>query len=336
MSLGDTSCIVAAGLTCGAGTTLAGSLASYAGRRNAFRRERSAVGHDGLPPTLAMALPFDQPRDATARLAALFGAAAEDIFSNGAIAEAEPAPILVLLPGWAPQAVRARIAQHMPSNWTDIRFVQGPDANALGLLGHASRAIADGRFPAVMVCAVDSLANADRMDHLVLNDAMFGRTTPYGMVPGEAAAMVLLAADASGAALGRVRDVQATIEPSVPAGGLRGRGLGQCLQKLAPALAQDAPAARLLTDLSGPRDRAEAFGVAVSAGGPAVGALAGSLEAPSLALGDLGEAFGLVLVCLALGAAPRAFPDGDVALLVTAARPAAAIVERRPAAGGGR
>lgn len=327
MSGAAAAAIVAAGLTCGAGTTLAGCLAGYAERRNAFRRERSAVGHDGLPPSLAPALPFDRPRDAGARLAALFDLAALDIFAEAGATE--PAPILVLLPNWAPAAVRTEIARSVPPGWSDIRFVQGPDANALALLGHACRAIADGRFPAVMVCAVDSLANADRMDQLMLNDAMFGRTTPYGMVPGEAAAIVLLATDGPGAALGRVRDVHAVIDPPGQFGDLRGRGLRQCLRALAPALTQGASPARLLTDLSGPRDRAEAFGVGIAGGGPIVGGLAGSLEAPSLALGELGEAFGLVLVCLGLGPAPRAFPDGDVALLVTAARPAAAIVERR-------
>ncbi len=327
--------ILAAGLACGAGMRLADCLAAYAAGRNLFRRERLAVGPDGLPPTLAQALPFNRPLAAADRLVALFRAATDDVFAGAAANRHDAAPFLVLLPNWAPGHVRAAIAAQAPPGWSDLRFVQGPDANALALAGHACRAIAGGRFPAVMVCAVDSQANADRLDQLMLNDELFGRANPYGVVPGEAAAVLLLTAASPLEALGRIRDVHAAIEPAGPPGSLRGRALGQCVRKLATALEQAPRAGRLLTDLSGPRARAEAFGVGMAAGGASVAVLAGTPEAPSLAIGDTGEAFGLVLACLALGRPPRASPDCDVAVLATAARPAAAIVERSPASAGG-
>ncbi len=166
------------------------------------------------------------------------------------------------------------------------------------------------------------------MDHLILNDAMFGSGTPYGVVPGEAAAVLMLVGGVPADAIGKVRDVSTAIEQPGPRGALRGAALSACLHRLGPALAREPKPTRLLTDLSGPRARAEAFGVAVSAGGPAVGAAARSPEAPSLALGDAGEALGLVLACLALGNAPKTSPDGDVALVMTAERPGAALIER--------
>ena len=321
-----TAAIMAAGLACGAGLCLADCLASYAGRRNTFRRERTAVGPDGLPPTLALAMPFDQPRDAATRLLLLLQAALSDALAAPGAACVEPGPIMVLLPPWAPMGMRRTISAGLPQNWPDLRFAQGEDVSSLGLLGYASRAIAAGKKATVLVCAVDSLTNADRLDHLMLNRGLFDRSTPYGVVPGEAAAAMLLTADAATGALARVRDVHAAVEQSGHRGALRGRELANCMQRLAPAL--DPPPTRLLTDLAGPRPRAEAFGVGMANGGPAVGALAGRLEAPSLVLGELGEAFGLVLGCLALGTPPRGFPDGDTALLVTAARPGAAVLER--------
>jgi 3-oxoacyl-[acyl-carrier-protein] synthase-1 len=320
--------VLAAGLACGLGKSLAECLDAYAGRRNAFRREKTAVGPDGLPPTLAAAMPFDDPRDAGERLVKLVGAALADAFASGAMNSSRPSPIAVLLPFWAPEHVRTAIIEHVPPAWHDVRFVQGGEANSLGLLGHAARALAERRMPAAMVCAVDSLANAERMDHLMLNEAMFGSGTPYGIVPGEAAAVLMLVEGLPAEAIGKVRDVRTAIEQLGPRGALRGAALSSCLRGLGAASAREPRPTRLLTDLSGPRARAEAFGVAVSAGGPAVGAMAGSLEAPSLALGDAGEAFGLVLACLALGNAPVTSPDGDVALVMTAERPGAAVVER--------
>ena len=331
---GAAATIEAAGMASGAGLRLAECLAAYGRRRNLFRRERGAVGPDGLPPTLALALPFAEPRDAATRLVRLFRAAVEDMLRALDGRPVDPAPFLVLLPAWSPPGIRAALAAQAAPDWPDVRFVQGPDANGLALLAHACQAIDAGRFPAVVVAAVDSLANADHLDRLMLQDGLLSRATPYGVVPGEAACVLLLTAAASPAALGRIRDVRATEEPPAPPGSLRGRPLGRCLQDLAAALAQAPPAGRLLTDLSGPRARAEAFGVAAAMGGPSVADLAGSLEAPSSVLGDTGEASGLVLVCLALGKPPAPYPDADVALVVTAARPGGAIVERHPGPAG--
>jgi 3-oxoacyl-[acyl-carrier-protein] synthase-1 len=317
--------ILAAGLACGAGLGLARCHRAYAARAAGPKRETSAIGPDGAPPILGLALPFDRPRQAHARLAALLAAALVDIGPNPISPRAGPVPVALLLPAWAPTSLRDVLKAQFPPGFSDLRFVQGGSANSLGLLSQAARAIAEGRVAGALVCAVDSLANAERMDALMLNGAMYCQTNPYGIIPGEAAAAMLLVPEGTAGAIGRLRDVRTAVEPPGP---LRGRGLAACLRALAPAWDSGPPAIRLLSDLSGPRKRAETFGVGIAAAGPEIGGLARLPETPALAIGDPGEAFGLVLACLTLGRAPPAYPDGDAALVVTALRPAAALVDR--------
>lgn len=286
------------------------------------------IGPDGFPSTMALAFPVDAPRNAEARLAALLEAALDDALGSAPRRGMVPVPVAVLLPAWASASIHPTILELLPPGWRDVRFVQGQDANSLGLLGHAAAAIAAGRLPGAIVCAVDSLANAACIDHLLLNNLMLGRDTPYGVVPGEAAAVIVLAAGKPAGALGWVQDVRAAEEAAVAPGGLVGRGLQSCLRLLRPELERADPPGRLLTDLSGPRGRAEAFGLAIAAGGPTALTLAGAPEAPALALGDVGEAAGLVLACLALGNAPKPLQNGNVALIVTAGRSAAALISR--------
>lgn len=320
--------ITAVGLACGAGRDFATATAAYAAGMAGPKREMGAIGPDGSPPILAACLPFAKPRDAVERLCALFAAALSDAMIASALSERQPLPVVILVPRWAPQTLRAMLTQYLPPHWPDVRFVQGANSSSLGLLGHAAKAVALHRIPGALVCVVDSLVNADRMDVLMINGAMLGNDTPYGVVPGEAAVAVLLAPATVTAGFGYVREVRSAVEVPLKAGELRGRQIARCLRELAPAMAAHPQPGRLLTDLAGPRARAEAFGFAAATSGPLIGSLARLPEAPSLALGDMGEATGLALTALALACPPRTYPDDDVCLVVTTDQPAAAVLER--------
>lgn len=73
---------------------------------------------------------------------------------------------------------------------------------------------------------------------------------------------------------------------------------------------------RFIVDLNGDRVRAEEFGYAITTNAAEMAELADRAEIPSLQLGDLGAASGLVMAALALAPAPgsrreNAEPDGE-------------------------
>ncbi|SEO73679.1 3-oxoacyl-[acyl-carrier-protein] synthase-1 [Methylobacterium sp. ap11] len=321
--------ILAVGLCSPLGATFAETARRYAAGERAQRLERALVGADGLPPTLAQAIPIAECRDYGRRLRRLLAAALADCAGRvppppgGWLLRLTVRPELCEHPDR--DAFRASLLEPHAGLLRDLDLLPGGPAEALSDLAHAAVAVRDGAEDHVLVGALDSAIHPLLLDRLAVEERILMRGNPWGLIPGEAAVVMALGLETGepahgpgrGAVLGVFRGVE---EEDVAAPrGLIGRGLAKAFARGARFLPPD----RLLADLTGERWRAEEFGVAVArAAAPEAGiaALAADPETPALHLGDCGTAAGLLLPALALADPPPRAAAGPVAMVSVSSR----------------
>ncbi|AWN45497.1 hypothetical protein DK419_03495 [Methylobacterium terrae] len=315
--------ILAVGLCSPLGTSFAETTRRYAAGERAQRLERALVGADGLPPTLARAIPTTECRDYHERLRRLLAAALADCAGQVAPPPGGWLLRLTVRPdlcdGPDREAIRALLLGPHAGLLRDIDLRPGGPAEALSDLAYAALAVRDEGEDHVLVGALDSHIHPLLLDRLAVEGRILMRGNPWGLIPGEAAAVVALGPvelRPPGSALGHVLGVFRGVEEEDVAAprGLVGRGLARAFARGARFLPPD----RLLADLNGERWRAEEFGVAVArAAGPEAGiaGLAADPETPALQLGDCGTAAGLLLPALALADPPHRTSPGPVAMV---------------------
>lgn len=197
-----------------------------------------------------------------------------------------------------------------------------------GVLVALAQAAADFEKGAVEVCVlggVDSLLHTPYLDDLDTEGRLKTTATPVGIIPGEAAAFVVLETVAHARArqapvLAQVTPVRTAVERESPRGKEPGRG-----EAMARALRQavaDAPSGpgqvhRVINDLNGERWRFLEWALASN---PALAGLPPDFRFwhPADSFGEIGAATGAAHLCLAVRAFARSYAVGDAILISNA------------------
>ncbi|MCZ7464826.1 hypothetical protein [Rhizobium rhizogenes] len=313
--------ILAAGLTCPAGKNFETAIAAYSRGERFVEKDRNLVMADGRPPTLAPVYPLTEERDYVERLRKLLCSALDDCLEQLAQSGQEKTgyAMLLLLPYWMEggpvfASLKAKLNEVALPQVKSVAVLFGGQAESLQLVGSYGPEAVRRTGKTVLVAVVDSFIHSDMLDSLAYHGELLTRDNPYGMVPGEAAAVFALGSENS-SRLGRIARLSTMEEaesPIDPERGLMGRALASCYAAL---LEGDFLPDRFIVDLNGDRVRAEEFGYAITTNAARMADLSDSAEIPSLQLGDLGAASGLVMTALALGSTPqtpagKAGPEG--------------------------
>lgn len=314
--------ILAAGLTCPAGKNFEMAIAAYSRGERFTEKDRNLVMADGRPPTLAPVYPLTEERDYVERLRKLLSCALEDCLAQLAQLGQESVDygMLLLLPYWmeggvVAEAFDAKLKQTPLAQVKTLSVSFGGQAESLQLVGRDGPEIVRRTGRVVLVAVVDSYIHSDLLDSLAYHSELLTRDNPYGMVPGEAAAVLALGPE-DNRRLGRIARLSIMEEPESPVDpqrGLMGRALASCYRAL---LEGGFFPERFIVDLNGDRIRAEEFGYAITTNAAQMADLSEKAEIPALQLGDLGAASGLVMAALALGPPPgsrveKAEPGGE-------------------------
>ncbi|MDR2452586.1 MAG: beta-ketoacyl synthase [Candidatus Accumulibacter sp.] len=153
--------------------------------------------------------------------------------------------------------------------WTQLRLSRGQHTVAAGAILEASSWVARNGHPAI-VLAIDTPYDGDTLRWLECNNLLHGarrayrgqaRANPYGRVPGEGAAAILLAPmDQAGAwchLIGVAKTRPPTASPT-------GTGLSVAARRaLELARVSASSVTQLMDDANGDADRADEFGIAV-------------------------------------------------------------------------
>ncbi len=202
------------------------------------------------------------------RLARLIGPALDDLRRDAGEPETWPAGTIAVLGVDAdeePDPVIAAVAEHAGLPRESVRVVRGGRAAGLAALTAASRELAAGTAPAALVGAVDSLIRPEVLRKLdragILPNADHG-----GVIPGEAAAFVLLepaeASPATGAAC-RLRAIALADEPTADTDDPnRAEGLTRALREILTQAGAVQIPPLAICDLNGNRYRAVEWAMA--------------------------------------------------------------------------
>jgi len=304
--------IVAIGLNCplGQGLDVVGR-AYRSGSRNFVKSVKGPIGVDGLPIVLSCVMPFDRVRSFKLRLQQLFAGAVEDLKAEAAMSG--PLALRLVVPAWLMAhelggQLRNWIVEIYPTLFDDVGLLADGDTVALYEVARALHEVGVGQAPALAVGALDSYMDTELLDLLTLNGRIHSRTTPHGLIPGEAAAIFIIAApqgDKGSAVLGTVKSAFNGYERenlSAPQAAL-GRGLAKPLRRAFETYTPD----RFLADLNGERWRSEDIGFALSSA-RIPDALLADFETPIGQTGDCGAANGLIMASVSL--VPMSETDG--------------------------
>lgn len=216
----------------------------------------------------------------------------------------------------------------------------------LSFAGHAGGAeclalacndLVKGEVAQALVGGVDSLLDADTAAWLHNTGRLKLSGMPVGLMPGEAAAFLLLAAAPGEGAQAEVVAAGLTAEPKTLWSGATsvGQGLAGAIEQVLPATGwKEATSAWVLSDLNGEVYRANEWGHVVARLRAEWPALADTtLWLPAASFGDTGAASALVAVCTALQAQRRRHAPAAHAVVVSSSEGPArsALLLRAPA-----
>jgi hypothetical protein len=308
--------IMGVGLNCPLGQGLAAVGRSYREKeRNFVKLAKGPVGLDGHPITLSCVISYTNIRNFELRLQRLFAGAVDALVESTPIKN--PVALRLVVPAWLASnrladLLRLWLQETYASCFSDVTFLVDGDTIALYEVARGLQDIQQGRAPALAVGALDSFMDAELLDLLAINGRLHGKTTPHGLIPGEAAALFLLAPsqqEGSGR-LGTILSVFTGYEREnlYSSKAVIGRGLAKPLRMAFDAYAP----ARFLADLNGERWRSEDIGFALS-GARVPDDLLGDFETPLGQTGDCGAVNSLILAAISLGIDPRKEQAGDEA-----------------------
>jgi hypothetical protein len=304
------------GINCPLGQGLATVGRNYRDRqRNFVRPAKGPVGLDGHPITLSCVMPYTSVRNFELRLQRLFAGAVDDLVSNIPIESA--VPLRLVVPAWLASnrladPLRLWMEETYSSCFSEVTFLADGDTIALYEVARGLQDIQQGRVPALAVGALDSFMDAELLDLLAIDRRLHGKTAPHGLIPGEAAAVFLLApSHAEGAGrLGTLLTAYTGYEReslSSPKAVI-GRGLAKPLRMAFDTYVPE----RFLADLNGERWRSEDIGFALS-GARVPDELLGDFETPIGLTGDCGAVNSLIMAAISLGVDPAREEEGDMA-----------------------
>lgn len=192
---------------------------------------------------------------------------------------------------------------------------------SLEAVEQAFRAIESGRIDVALVAGVDVRTQPKAL--IQKADRTIGPDRSFGFVPGEAAAVLVLASDSAmrrsrWASAGRLLAVCVRQE-TCPYGSAKqctGVGLTQAIQEALTVLPSDGSVAEVFCNLNGERWQTDEWGFAV----PRIASSmrdAGSFKTSTGVFGDCGAVDGLLLMALAASAGQKGFESGRHALIWT-------------------
>jgi 3-oxoacyl-[acyl-carrier-protein] synthase-1 len=226
--------VIGLGAQTSVGRTLPSTIAAVRGAICRFRtwdHLRDRRTGDALTLALLGTLGRDLPAsERMRRLAA--GAAAQalapwDSVSPSLSGEAARLPVVVAIPaarpGWLDPA-GLRLVRELLGGLS-VEFdalgsfaVPGAHTAGFGALAHACALIRRGEAEAVLVGGIESYADIETLDWIAAQERLKSESTPFGMIPGEAASFLLLASGTFSkqrglASFGEIVDVRQTVEP---------------------------------------------------------------------------------------------------------------------------
>ena len=183
----------------------------------------------------------------------------------------------------------------------------------------ASEELQRRRIRRALVLAVDSLLDEESVDWLIQQQRLKTLESPVGLIPGEAAAcLVIELPAASGAGTAPLLDAVHTIAPRPAdqegAASHVARSLSQALGALLASSSPGSPG-DLILNLNGEERGATVWGAVLSYLAKEARNWRPRMIAPQIQLGDVGAAFGAVAVCLAVRSLSRHHARGDEVLL---------------------
>ncbi len=320
--------IVGAGAMTAVGWTWRASAAAVRAGLSGIRAHPFVVDRKAEPIRVAPALDLETGPEGVERIEALAGAALAE-----AVAEAsrsgvrvEGAALVLALPHPRPglgslQSLADRLSAGA-CRLVPHRTLEGGHAAGLAALAEGNRTIARRDFEVCVVGAVDTHLCPDTLEWLDGRDKLHGPGRPWGLVPGEAAAFVVLASPrwaprAASGPIGTVRAVAASLETRLDPSGppCLGEGLSQAIaDACAPALAAGRRVSDVYCDLNGERWRAAEYGFAVLKLGDVL-ENPSDFWSPADCWGDVGAASGTLLTVAALAAGRRGWARGDEAVV---------------------
>ncbi|MCP3168174.1 TIGR02270 family protein [Myxococcus qinghaiensis] len=201
----------------------------------------------------------------------------------------------------------------------NVSVIQAGHASGLLALQQASQFLQERRFQRVLVLGIDSLVEEDTLQWLASRRRLKTPEHPMGLMPGEAAAAMLL--ETSTEARRREASVLGTLAAmgtgrapgEARQGAESGRVLAQTIRLAWPAGAP--PVGDIYGDVNGEHSRALEWGFAQSMLRETHSLEQAYLHVPAECLGDTGAASGLISVCAALQGFVRGYAHGDQALV---------------------
>ncbi len=154
----------------------------------------------------------------------------------------------------------SRLQRRFESSGHSLHVIQQGHAGVLRGIELAAAVLSAGQLDACVVCGVDSLLNRADIARLAESDRLRVPDNPEGLIPGEAAAAILLVASSQAAhSIARVWGVGVSTEPNTVLGPKysQGRGLHAALEAaIRRAEAQESIVGFRVSDMNGERYRA--------------------------------------------------------------------------------
>lgn len=191
-------------------------------------------------------------------------------------------------------------------------------AAGLAALHRAARHLADGRVDVALVGGVDSLLRRDSIARQVERGVLHHDKNPAGVIPGEAAAFVVLQPAGMARPLARLAGSAVAEEPTAGTDSPnQGQGLTLALRKARERAPKLQAWPRIVCDLNGDRYRALEWSLAVvrALGDLPEGPASGPEWLPAEWIGDAGAASGLVGVAWAVAAMRKGYAQAAQALV---------------------
>lgn len=211
---------------------------------------------------------------------------------------------------------------NVPLLQTSVQCFLGERAGTTEALQHAMATLAQRQCDAVLLLALDSLADPSRLDALVAEGRVKTPDNPTGFLPGEAAVALLLErrdARSTRPPLALVGTPISTVEPVGPEGvsPAAGRRLHDLLAGLAAPMRVRAPGTIYL-DLNGESNRAREWGNILVRARRTTRLDTWATELPATSFGETGAASPLLALLLAAQAFSRQPRAAEVALVAIA------------------
>jgi 3-oxoacyl-[acyl-carrier-protein] synthase I len=216
-------------------------------------------------------------------------------------------------------AVEARQHCIAPAKADRVVLFSSDHAAGITALAQAARDLREGQVDVALVAGLDSLLHGEYLRALSVDRRLKQPSRPDGLIPGEAAAVVVLERGRDAAARGARRHATlgavALERESIPLGPEHPIRAEAASRAVARALEEGGPIRRVVSDLSGERWRSLEWALVETR---CLGGLPGGWQLwhPADCFGDVGAASSIVHLALVARAFARGYAGGGPALLV--------------------